>query len=117
MPPLDSQQAQHQYQQDHDLLLSVRLPLALLPTLLYTSSPSFLLFHNLTPPQLQTSLRNCAYTFGVQSPQYASLKSILDEHVAVCALKGLRIIDGDGPEGSGSRSGEGTRQAGSKEER
>ncbi|KAF2189756.1 hypothetical protein K469DRAFT_747765 [Zopfia rhizophila CBS 207.26] len=36
---------------------------------------------------LQSSLRNTLHTFGPESPQYRSIKGMVDEHVAKLALK------------------------------
>ncbi|KAF2131401.1 hypothetical protein P153DRAFT_383512 [Dothidotthia symphoricarpi CBS 119687] len=45
---------------------------------------------------LQSSLRNALSTFGPTSPQYLSIKLMVDEHVANLALQGLSISSSSG---------------------
>jgi hypothetical protein len=54
----------------------------------------------LTPAQLQSSLRNALSTFGAQSPQYLSIKYMVDEHAAKLALEGLDISAAGGRDSS-----------------
>ncbi|KAL5371282.1 hypothetical protein PMIN02_012866 [Paraphaeosphaeria minitans] len=42
-------------------------------------------------PQLQSSLRNALATFGPTSAQYASIKYVVDEHMAKAALQSLSL--------------------------
>lgn len=41
--------------------------------------------------QLQSSLRNALATFGSQSPQYLSIKSIVDEQAVKVALRDMSL--------------------------
>lgn len=56
-----------------------------------TTNFSYSQLHPNPPSKLQSSLRNALNTFGPDSKQYATVKSILDEYVATAALQALCI--------------------------